>query len=307
MKITVENLFKKAGVEWRELSFNESIDIRKKDIFIKSLNLNTGEPEFRKVLYLIRKEDCFVYRIKDQNGNEVFKASPNHKVFSKKENSWGFYHLCSLDKKFISLNDKGDILNLKYEVTNESFPILDFSVEENENYFANGVLSHNTTPGGKAMKFYSSIRLDMRKREYIMEKENPIGLRITLKVVKNKTAPPMKRYLLDLDFKRGFDSTMEWIDFAIETEVIKQKGPWYYLPNGDKLQGKLKIIDLFSKGKNQELYQEIIEETKKRKFTESSSGIEYIDEVEEIEEEEKSEGGEETSVEEVMEERQPAE
>lgn len=135
-----------------------------------------------------------------------------------------------------------------------------------------------TTPSGMALKFYSSVRIEMRKKEYILEKGEPVGLQISMKVVKNKTAPPMKRYLLDLDFKRGFDSTMEWIDFAVETEVIKKGGPWFHLPSGEKIQGKLSVIDHYSKEENKEEYEKVIEETRKRKFSGVSSSIDYVDE-----------------------------
>lgn len=145
--------------------------------------------------------------------------------------------------------------------------------------------SPETTPGGNALKFFSSIRVEMRKREFITEKNEVTGLQVTLKVVKNKTAPPMKRYILDLDYERGFDSTMEWIDFAVETDVIKQGGPWFELPTGEKIQGKLKVIDYYSLEENAEAYQAVIEETRKRKFSRSSSSVEYVDELEDYKDE----------------------
>lgn len=141
-----------------------------------------------------------------------------------------------------------------------------------------------TTPGGNALKFFSSIRIEMRKREFITEGGEVVGLQVGLKVVKNKTAPPMKRYVLDLDFKRGFDSFMEWIDFAVETDVIKQGGPWYHLPTGEKIQGKLKVIDHYTAEENAEAYQAVIEETRKRKFSRSDSSVTNAD-VEEVPEE----------------------
>lgn len=140
--------------------------------------------------------------------------------------------------------------------------------------------------GGKALKFYASIRLEMRRREYILEKTIPVGLQITMKVVKNKTAPPMKRYILDMDFKRGFDSTMEWIDFAVETDIIKQGGPWFHLPTGEKIQGKLNVIDFYSKEENAEAYKKVIEDTRIRKFSNTDGIVDYIDEEEALESEE---------------------
>lgn len=118
------------------------------------------------------------------------------------------------------------------------------------------------TPGGKALKFFSSIRIEIRKIEFMNEKNEIIGLRSRIKGVKNKTAPPMKKHEIEMFFGRGFDVDLEWVDFAILHGVVKQAGAWFnILNNEEKLQGKHRVIEYLKN--NPEEYNEVIEKTKK--------------------------------------------
>lgn len=130
-----------------------------------------------------------------------------------------------------------------------------------------GVLYGNPErqPGGRALKFATSIRLEIRKIEFMNEKNEIIGLRSRLKGVKNKTAPPMKKHEVEIFFGRGFDTYLEWVDFAIQYGVIVQAGAWFKVPEkDDKLQGKHGVI-AYLKDRPEE-YNKIIEETKKRMY-----------------------------------------
>lgn len=93
--------------------------------------------------------------------------------------------------------------------------------------------------GGKALKFYSSIRIEIRRKEYIMDKDTPVGIIIAAKTVKNKTAPPMVKKLLTMSFDKSFDPFNEWIDLFIKYNFIEMAGAgWAKMPNGEKLQGR---------------------------------------------------------------------
>ena len=111
-----------------------------------------------------------------------------------------------------------------------------------------GVMYGNpeTTTGGNALKFYSTIRLDVRRKEFIGEAENPVGLRMRIKVVKNKVAPPFKVDILDVYFSDGIDESSEFVDFGIFYEFIEKNGGWFTLPDGKKVQGKDKVIAYYS-------------------------------------------------------------
>jgi len=87
--------------------------------------------------------------------------------------------------------------------------------------------SPETTTGGNALKFYSSVRLDIRKINQIKEGEDVIGNRVKVKVVKNKMAPPFKKAEFDIIYGEGISRIFEIIDLATEYNVIKKSGSWF--------------------------------------------------------------------------------
>lgn len=108
-----------------------------------------------------------------------------------------------------------------------------------------GVMFGNpeTTPGGRALKFYSTIRLEVRRSEQIKDakdKENPIkGNKTKIKVVKNKVAPPFKTIELDLMYGEGISRTGEIISLSENMGIIKKSGAWFDYNNGEiKVQGR---------------------------------------------------------------------
>lgn len=103
-----------------------------------------------------------------------------------------------------------------------------------------GVLFGNpeTTPGGRALKFYSSVRLDIRKGEQIKQGDVVIGNKTNIKVVKNKVAPPFKTATVDIMYGAGISKEGELVDIGSEIGVIEKSGAWYAY-NGEKIgQGK---------------------------------------------------------------------
>lgn len=109
-----------------------------------------------------------------------------------------------------------------------------------------GVMFGNpeTTPGGKALKFYCSVRLDIRKKDPIKDGANVIGNRTTVKVVKNKFAPPLKVAEFDLIYGKGVSNEGSIVDLAIEHGILKKSGSWISY-NDEKLgQGRDRVVNL---------------------------------------------------------------
>jgi len=135
-----------------------------------------------------------------------------------------------------------------------------------------GVMFGNpeVTPGGRALKFYSSIRLEIRKGEQIKLGSDAIGNRTNIKVVKNKMAPPFKACSVDIVYGEGVSLTGEIVDLGVEAGVLDKSGAWYSY-NGDKVgQGKENVKEWLKK--NPKMKEEI--EKKVRAYFEKNDALE---------------------------------
>lgn len=120
--------------------------------------------------------------------------------------------------------------------------------------------NNETTTGGNALKFYSSIRIDVRRIEAIKRGDKHVGNRLIVKIVKNKVAPPFKKVEVDLIFGEGISRERELVDLALEGGFLKQAGAWFSY-NGNKLaQGKEALIEKIKS--DESLCQELLEKVK---------------------------------------------
>lgn len=134
-----------------------------------------------------------------------------------------------------------------------------------------GVLYGNpeTTTGGRALKFYSSVRIDVRKVEAIKNGSEMIGSRTRARVVKNKVAPPFKEAEFDIMYGKGISREGELVDMGLNFEIIKRSGAWFYYGEDRLAQGRDNVKQLFID--NKELALEV-EEKILAKYKEAIEG-----------------------------------
>ncbi len=141
----------------------------------------------------------------------------------------------------------------------------DIEVEGSHNYLVDGVVVHNspeTTPGGRALKFYSSVRLDIRRIESIKSGAEVIGNRTRVKVVKNKCSPPFRQAEFDIMYGKGISREGSLIDVAVDLGIIKKSGAWYTYEGEQLGQGRENAKSFISE--NLEVMIEISEKVRQK-------------------------------------------
>ena len=136
-----------------------------------------------------------------------------------------------------------------------------------------GVMFGNpeTTTGGKALKFYSSIRIDVRKADAIKDSSGMIGNRTKAKIVKNKLAPPFRTAEFDIIYGRGISNTGCVLDLGVELGLIDKSGSWFAI-NGDKIaQGRDKAKEYLAS--NPEVFERLDKEIREKLMPENKEEV----------------------------------
>lgn len=96
---------------------------------------------------------------------------------------------------------------------------------------------------GRALKFYSSVRIEVRKTEATKEGSEVVGAKTKIKVVKNKVAPPFKETIIEVRFGEGFNRVLSLIDFAVERGIIEKSGSWFSYDGNRLGQGRNAVAE----------------------------------------------------------------
>jgi recombination protein RecA len=112
-----------------------------------------------------------------------------------------------------------------------------------------------TTTGGNALKFYASVRLDIRKVTAIKDGDNVIGNQVRVKVVKNKVAPPFRKTEFEITFGEGISKVGEIVDLGVDFDIIKKSGSWFSYGDTKLAQGRDAVKDMLRD--NPELCEEL--------------------------------------------------
>ena len=127
-------------------------------------------------------------------------------------------------------------------VIHKSKTVLIFINQIRQNIGAMPFANKETTTGGNALKFYASVRLDVRKIASLKKSEVNVGNRVRVRVVKNKVAPPFKQVELDLLFSEGISKELDLLDAALHFKIITQAGSWFAFNDAKIAQGRDQVL-----------------------------------------------------------------
>lgn len=135
-------------------------------------------------------------------------------------------------------------------IVHKSNTILFFINQVRQNIGTMGYGPKETTTGGKALKFYASVRLDVRRIASLKKNDVHFGNRVKIKAVKNKVAPPFKEVELDLLFNVGISKELDLLDVAIKADVVKKSGAWFAFDGKNFAQGRDQAFKTLRKDNN---------------------------------------------------------
>lgn len=236
---TIENLFKECGYSFQDLNINTSVDVSETGIEILSYNHKDQTVEFKQVLSLIRKNDTQYIEVYDRHSKQLLlRGTENHLLFDPINDMY-----LPLAKANYALDVNGNVIQVYTERTHNYGPVLDLEIADNACYFSNGLLSHNTTPGGNALKFYASQRVDVRRKGGVKEGDELVANETRVKIVKNKVAKPFKEAEFVIRYGQGIDYLDDVMNLSLKRGVVEMKGAGHYRYQGEPLcHGKPNLL-----------------------------------------------------------------
>lgn len=215
LMMSMENLFKKVGFNYKDMTPWEFYDISDRKLYTASYNEKENKIEKKLIQGIVYKGIHPIFEVRTKSGDVILKGSPNHKVFDCATNK---YKELKDTKCVTVLNRQQQPIDCVVVNTGREEPIVDISVEGNENYFSNGILSHNT--GGYALRYAASTLNRVKKVCDLKDGTGKmIGIQMNVRNYKNKTGIPFRENDMWLYFDRGFDAEGEYIDLVKELQT----------------------------------------------------------------------------------------
>ena len=176
------------------------------------------------------------------------------------------------------------IVDIHVKPPTRSMHRFDIEVEGSHNYLADGVVVHNspeTTSGGRALKFYSSVRLDIRKIDNLKDGTEVVGNRVRAKVVKNKLAPPFRMAEFDIIYGKGISKEGSLIDVGVDHDIVKKSGAWFTYEGEQLGQGRENARQFLKEHTDiaQEIERKVLEAVGLSSFTEEDEQPVVIDDL----------------------------
>jgi recombination protein RecA len=144
------------------------------------------------------------------------------------------------------------VIDIHRKPVQRGFSRFDIEVDGSHNFLADNIVVHNspeTTPGGRALKFYASVRLDVRRIESLKQGTEVVGNRTRVRVVKNKVAPPFKQAEFDIIYGEGISKEGSLVDLGTEMDIIQKSGAWYSYGGERLAQGRENVRDVLKQNK----------------------------------------------------------
>jgi len=190
-----------------DFNTENAYDMSNLNIEVLSKNLKSGKDEYKKINNFLVKENVpFHY------SDGKLEGTAKHRIIE--------------NEKEVFLENHSDFKKIDTEMK-----VVDIEVEDNENYYANGRLNHNTTSGGKAVAFHSSIRVRLSSAGALKKKDfggvdNIVGNKIQAKVIKNRLGPPQRKASFEIFYDSGIDNYSGWVAVLKTYKFIKVAGAY---------------------------------------------------------------------------------